>query len=76
MPFGDGTGLAYSDEILRLCGLEHRRDLLAPIESPAPQATVHDEGAALTGLAVDTPVVAGPVRLPGLRVRRRGRRAR
>ena len=35
VPFGDGTGLAYSDEILQLCGLEHRRDLLAPIESPA-----------------------------------------
>ena len=64
VPFGDGTGEAYSDEILRLCGLGHRRDLLAPIESPAPQAAVHADGAALTGLAVGTPVVAGPFDFP------------
>jgi erythritol kinase (D-erythritol 1-phosphate-forming) len=64
VPFGDGTGQAYSDEILRLCGLGHRRDLLAPIESPAPQAAVHDDGAQLTGLDAGTPVVAGPFDFP------------
>ena len=38
MPFGDGTGLAYSDRVLELTGLAHRRSLLAPIVAPVPVA--------------------------------------
>ena len=64
VPFGDGTGLGYSDQILQLCGLEHRRDLLAPIEAPGPQAAVTAAGAELAGLAAGTPVVSGPFDFP------------
>lgn len=64
MPFGDGTGLAYSDRVLELTGLTHRRSLLAPIVGPVPVAELNDEGAALTGLPAGTPVTSGPFDFP------------
>lgn len=64
MPFGDGTGLGYSDEVLRLTGLTHRRELLAPIISPLPVAPLRTEGAALLGLPVGTQVCSGPFDFP------------
>lgn len=67
MPFGDGTGTAYSEEVLALCGLSHRGDLLAPIET-APAGDLHAEGATLTGLAEGTRVVAGPFDFPACAV--------
>jgi xylulokinase/erythritol kinase len=66
--FGSGSGETYSDDILRLCGVDHRRDLLAPIEIPAPGAEMHAAGAELTGLAAGTPVVAGPFDFPACAV--------
>jgi len=39
LPFGDGRG-GYSAELLRLCKLEHRASLLAPVVSPWPIGTV------------------------------------
>ena len=38
MPLGDGTGLGYSDKVLELTGLSHRRDLLAPVVAPLESA--------------------------------------
>ena len=64
MPFGDGTGLAYSDRVLELTGLAHRRSLLAPIVAPVPVAELHAEGASLLGLPAGTPVTSGPFDFP------------
>lgn len=63
VPFGDGSGTRYSDEVLRLTGLAHRANLLAPIEI-APTARMHEEAAARTGLRAGVPVVAGPYDFP------------
>lgn len=64
MPFGDGTGLGYSTEVLRLTGLEYRRDLLAPIAGPLPIAPAHAQGAALLGLLPGATVCSGPFDFP------------
>ena len=64
MPFGDGTGMGYSDRVLELTGLTDRRSLLAPIVAPVPVAELHAEGAALLGLPVGTPVSSGPFDFP------------
>ena len=64
MPFGDGTGMGYSDRVLELTGLTDRRSLLAPIVAPVPVAELTDEGAALLGLPAGTPVTSGPFDFP------------
>jgi erythritol kinase len=64
MPFGDGSGMAYSDRVLELTGLSHRRSLLAPIIAPVPVAELNDEGARITGLPAGTPVTSGPFDFP------------
>ena len=64
MPFGDGTGMGYSDRVLELTGLTDRRSLLAPIVAPVPVAELTDEGAALMGLPAGTPVTSGPFDFP------------
>jgi len=63
LPFGDGRG-GYSAEVLRLCKLEHRASLLAPVVSPLPIGTVHSGFGLLDG----TPVVAGPFDMPACTV--------
>jgi erythritol kinase (D-erythritol 1-phosphate-forming) len=64
LPFGDGTGAGYSDVALEAMGLTHRRDLLAPITVPVPQAPLSDAGAALIGLPAGTPISSGPFDFP------------
>ncbi|MEJ3657518.1 FGGY-family carbohydrate kinase [Actinomycetes bacterium KLBMP 9759] len=64
MPFGDGTGTGYSDAVLAATGLEHRRDLLAPISAPLPTAELTGDGAELLGLPAGTPVTSGPFDFP------------
>ncbi len=64
MPFGDGTGTGYSDTALDAMGLAHRRDLLAPITVPVPQAPLSDAGAGLLGLPAGTPISSGPFDFP------------
>lgn len=59
LPFGDPHGDGYSAAALKLCGLEHRAGLLAPVER-VPRAGLSEAGAALIGLPVGTPVVGGP----------------
>ncbi|NEE00748.1 FGGY-family carbohydrate kinase [Phytoactinopolyspora halotolerans] len=64
-PFLDPRRHDYDDEILRLCGLEHRRDLLPPVVGPAgPSAPLTAGAAELLGLpsaaAERTVVSAGP----------------
>jgi erythritol kinase len=68
MPFGDGTGTGYSDVALDAMGVAHRRDLLAPITVPVPQAVLSDAGAALLGLPAGTPVSSGPFDFPACAV--------
>ena len=60
MPFGDGTGVGYSDETLRTLGLAHRRDLLAPIVAPVPVGELRADAAERLGLPAGTPVTSGP----------------
>ena len=64
LPFGDGTGMGYSDRVLELTGLTDRRSLLAPIVAPVPVAELTDEGAVLMGLPAGTPVTSGPFDFP------------
>jgi erythritol kinase len=64
LPFGDPAGGGYSPEALKLCGLERRAHLLAPVHRPLPTAPLSAAGAALTGLAEGTPVTGGPFDLP------------
>jgi xylulokinase/erythritol kinase len=64
MPFGDGTGTGYSDAVLDALGLAHRRELLAPITVPVPQAPTSGTGTDLLGLPAGTPVSAGPFDFP------------
>jgi xylulokinase/erythritol kinase len=64
MPFGDGTGTGYSDEVLALTGLTHRRELLAPIVSPTPLEALAAAGADLLGLPAGLPVSSGPFDFP------------
>lgn len=64
VPFGDGTGTGYSDAVLDAMGIAHRRELLAPITTPVPQAGLSDAGAALLGLPAGIPVSAGPFDFP------------
>ncbi|GAA0943551.1 FGGY-family carbohydrate kinase [Pseudonocardia zijingensis] len=64
MPFGDGTGTGYSADALEAMGLTHRRDLLAPITVPVPQAPLSDAGAELLGMPAGTPISSGPFDFP------------
>lgn len=64
MPLGDGTGLGYSDKVLELTGLAHRRNLLAPVVAPVPIGELHAEGARLLGVPAGTPVTSGPFDFP------------
>jgi xylulokinase/erythritol kinase len=64
LPFGDGTGTGYSDAVLEAMGLTHRRDLLAPITVPVPQAPLSDAGSELLGLPAGTPISSGPFDFP------------
>lgn len=63
----DARTREYSDEVLRLFGLETYRRLLPPITpSEAVVGAVTPEAAALTGLAAGTPVVAGAGDVPAV----------
>jgi erythritol kinase len=64
LPFGDGTGTGYSDTALDAMGLAHRRDLLAPITVPVPQAPLSGAGSELLGLPAGTPISSGPFDFP------------
>lgn len=64
MPFGDGTGTGYSADALDAMGLAHRRDLLAPITVPIPQAPLSAAGSELVGLPAGTPISSGPFDFP------------
>jgi xylulokinase/erythritol kinase len=64
LPFGDGTGTGYSDDVLDAMGLSHRRDLLAPITVPLPQAPLSTDGSRLLGLPAGTPISSGPFDFP------------
>jgi erythritol kinase (D-erythritol 1-phosphate-forming) len=68
LPFGNPEGGGYSAKALELCGLEHRADLLAPVEEPLPSAPLSAAGSALTGLSEGIPVVSGPFDLPSCAV--------
>src|SRR4051794_16066942 len=50
MPFGDGSGMAYSDRVLELTGLSHRRSLPGPIIPPVPGAGLKDTGGRVNNL--------------------------
>ncbi|WP_167583775.1 FGGY family carbohydrate kinase [Kineococcus rubinsiae] len=75
-PPGDGTedgatdGLAtgYDPRLLRLCGLEHRAGLLAPVTAPVPCASSGPAAAQRFGLPSGTPVTAGPFDIPACEV--------
>lgn len=64
LPFLDPIERSYASDLLDLCGLAHRRDLLAPIVEPVPTGRVTAEAAALLGVPEGTPVSAGPFDLP------------
>jgi erythritol kinase (D-erythritol 1-phosphate-forming) len=64
MPFGDGSGTGYSDKVLELTGLTHRRDLLDPVSAPVPVAGLTGVGADLLGLPAGLPVTSGPFDFP------------
>jgi erythritol kinase len=61
LPFLDVRTRRYDEDLLKLCGLEQWRDLLAPVDpAPGPMRLLNDEGAKLTGLPEGTPVHGGP----------------
>jgi erythritol kinase (D-erythritol 1-phosphate-forming) len=64
LPFLDPIRRTYSDELLQLCGLPHRRELLAPVVEPCPTGTVNAESAALLDVPEGTPISSGPFDLP------------
>ncbi len=65
LPFGSlVTGEDYSSEVLRLTGLGHRADLLAPVVRPLPSAPLTAIGSGATTLVPGTPVVAAPYDIP------------
>ena len=64
LPFGSPDGNGYSAEVLSVLGLDHRADLLAPVQHPLPTAALSAPGAALTGLNDGISVSAGPFDLP------------
>jgi erythritol kinase (D-erythritol 1-phosphate-forming) len=64
MPLGDGTGMGYSERVLELTGLAHRRSLLAPIVAPVPIAELNDGGSRILGLPAGTLVTSGPFDFP------------
>lgn len=59
LPFGDPHGDGYSATALKLCGLDHRANLLAPVHR-LPSAELSGAGSALIGLPPGTPVFSGP----------------
>ncbi|SDT48995.1 FGGY-family carbohydrate kinase [Jiangella sp. DSM 45060] len=60
-PFLDPRTRDWSDDVLRLTGLEHRRELLPPVVGPGGPAAELTEGAAgALGLPSGTTVSAGP----------------
>ncbi len=60
-PFLDPRTRDWSDEILRLTGLSHRRELLPPVVGPGgPAAGLTPSAAGALGLPAGTTVSAGP----------------
>ncbi|TDE15087.1 FGGY family carbohydrate kinase [Jiangella asiatica] len=60
-PFLDPVRRDWSDEILELTGLSHRRELLPPVVGPGgPAAPLAAAAAADLGVPAGTPVSAGP----------------
>ena len=60
-PLLDPWRRTYDDEILRACGLEHRRNLLPPVEAHGgPTAPVTPAAAARLGVPESAVVSAGP----------------
>lgn len=64
LPFLDPYTRLYAPEVVRLFGLSHRMDLLAPIEEPVPIGALRPEIAEAIGVAPEIPVTAGPFDLP------------
>ncbi len=65
LPFASlESGTDYATEILELTGLNHRADLLAPIQRPLPSGGLSDRGASGTGLPAGTPLVSAPFDIP------------
>lgn len=61
LPFFDPRARQYDDELLAIYGVSRWRHLLAEVDAfPPPLRHLTAEGASLTGLAVGTPVQAGP----------------
>lgn len=60
LPFLDVRSRRYDRELLAVFGLASWEHLLAPIEPAGILQPLTDEGAALTGLPVGTPVHSGP----------------
>jgi erythritol kinase (D-erythritol 1-phosphate-forming) len=63
-PFLDPWTREYSREVLDLCGLAPRADLLAPVVEPVPSGQLTADAADRLGIAAGTPVTAGPFDLP------------
>lgn len=59
LPFGDGAG-GYSGQALKLTGLSHRANLLAPVVTPLPVGSLRSG----FGLPAETTVVAAPFDMP------------
>ncbi|EHR49623.1 pentulose/hexulose kinase [Saccharomonospora marina XMU15] len=64
LPFLDPVSRQYRADVLAMCGLSHRLDLLAPVARPSVTGALTPEAAALLGLGEGTPVAAGPFDLP------------
>ncbi|MGN9910276.1 FGGY family carbohydrate kinase [Phytohabitans sp. LJ34] len=63
VPFLDPHTGDYADDLLKLCGLDRYRRLLAPVLR-RPRAPLSAAAAARTGLPAGIPVVAAPYDLP------------
>ncbi len=64
LPFLDPLTRDYADDVIAVCGLAHRRGLLAPVRDPAAVGELSAEAAARLGVPAGTPVVAAPFDLP------------
>lgn len=63
-PFLDPKTRTYALDVLELCGLAHRADLLAPVVEPVPVGRLSAQAATQLGVAAGTPVTSGPFDLP------------
>lgn len=55
-----GNTRGYAEDVLALCDLGHRAELLAPVVEPHPVGELTDRAAELLGVAAGTPVSSGP----------------